>query len=220
MLQILENIYFSIKKAIGGGLDTSDATATAGDILKDKTAYVNGEKVIGTLELGNASINTTGITTISNIYKYITKIDMFDTSSATVFDSLFQGFTNLKSIALFDTSNATNFSYVFAGCSSLEEIPKFDTSKVLYMGNAFRGCTNLKTVPVLDTSSLNHMNSAFDQCPNLSDESLNNIMQMCINAKKYTLTKTLTAIGINTQVQIDRCKNLSNYQAFLDAGWT
>ena len=29
-------------------LDTSDATATAGEILKDKTAYVNGLKIVGT----------------------------------------------------------------------------------------------------------------------------------------------------------------------------
>ena len=31
-------------------LDTSDANAVAGDLLKDKTAYVNGEKITGTLD--------------------------------------------------------------------------------------------------------------------------------------------------------------------------
>ena len=149
-------------------------------------------------------------------------IALLDTSNVTTMYNMFLNCYSLATIPLLNTSNVTSMGSAFSNCYNLKEIPQIDTSKVTNISSMFNNCYNLTTVPQLDTSSAKGSNvftNVFKNCNSLSTTSLNNILGMCAGATKYTSTKTLKHMGISSE-QATICQGLSNYQAFLDAGWT
>ena len=119
-----------------------------------------------------------------------------------------------------DTSKTYDSGY---GIKSLiTSIDKIDISNMQDIGALFSGCKNLVNLPILNTSKAPNMYGMFQNCTSLSNQSLNNILIMCINATSYTGTKTLKQLGISSSkyYPVSRIEALPSYQDFIDAGWT
>lgn len=179
----------------------------------------NGDKKLIIMPL----VDTGNVQNWSNSFmaSSIIAMPLLNTSKATNMSSMFQTCISLTTIPLLDTGSVANMGSMFFGCSALTTIPLLNTTNVTSMSSMFNSCTSLTTIPLLDTSSVTSMNNMFQSCPALTDESLDNILQMCINATSYTGVKTLAKLGFNSnKYPVSRIQALPHYQDFIDAGWT
>lgn len=205
------------KNASGGGGGTSDLDWSA--IGFEGTP--EGVK-IGYNKAKQIKINWSPSTSLRRKFYMdytITFLPLVDTSNTTEFNEMFYMCYGLTDIALIDTSEGTTFYGMFQDCKGLKHIPELDMSSATNIMYMFYGCRSLESVPVFNWENINSNGNTFYDCSSLTDESLNNIMASCISATSPSLTKKLSTMGISSD-QATRCQSLSNYQAFLNAGWT
>lgn len=185
----------------------------------DIFSYLMGKKAGGG---GNVTLD--GSLTYDNsklLQSLIVEVKPFDLGNNIDMASFFKNCTKLKEVPMLDTSKIKTMSNCFISCALIETMPLWDTHLVTAMSSMFSGCSELKNVPVLDTRSLLTASNTFMSCNKLTDESLNNILKMCINATLFAGTKTLYALGFRKTVYTQaKIESLSNYADFVTAGWS
>lgn len=155
-----------------------------------------------------------------SISKVIKKIPENLVIKSTHIDSLFDHCSSITTIPNFNLDFVVSMRFTFNYCTSLTSMPNINLPELADATNMFSFCSALVDVPALNAPKLSAMEEMFLECPALSESSLNNILLICANSViTRTDRKTLKYIGL-TESQATTCTTLSNYQAFLNAGWT
>ena len=146
--------------------------------------------------------------------------------------------TSLRTIANIEnlnTSCVTDMSYMFATCGQLSvNVSSFDTSQVTKMdfmfGNAinddfggtgdFTGLENFNMENVTTMQGMFYFDSCYSNSHKISD-----IYNLCINANSIpSENKTLRYVAVVNrplnESEFNILQSVSNYQNFIEAGWT
>lgn len=225
-MQITENGTYDVTNYASAEVDVQGGTSEYNTKIDEsgaiETEYGQANYILNRLLVDFPFVDTSNWASTSYMFykcRKVTQLPQINTSTVIDMSYMFAYCSNLLEVPLIDTSEATDMSYMFSFCVTLTQIPQLDTRNLTLANYMFQNCINVTYIPQLNTSKITSMTKIFDGCRNLTEESLNNILLMCTNAVSYTRTRTLKFIGL-TQAQATTCQSLSNYQAFLDAGWT
>lgn len=209
------------------GIDTSDATALSEDILVGKTAYVNNQKIEGTMEEydgsyeGNVS-EEVKITDASYLFYYGSRLDIIQDllkicKNVTGTASMFYYASNLKTLDLssLDTSNVVKMNNMFHYCENLLNInfSNFNTKNAQTMYSMFDYCKKLQELNLksFDTTNVTTMAYMFRECQNIIDLDLSNFNTENVTQMEYMFYRLykITSLNLNS-FNTSKVKSMSN----------
>lgn len=227
---------FDVVGTLESGVDTSDATAIADNIEQGKTAYVNGQKIEGSLPvfgvptdmasnvqyqenaMGNYLISS-AIKQQTGIIKQGTSISMQSEASKVAeaigltANKLAKGNTILGISGTYEgEENAvieTTFTTYNNLVSNIVKIPPIDTSNLTSAYAMFQNCRKLIAVPQIDTSNVTNMNYMFQNCLSLETIPLLDTSKVTSMQMMFSGCTKLTNESLNNILLM--CANASAY---------
>lgn len=179
------------------GTFSADGNAISADLLEGKIAYSQGQKIEGTLVLGDiedasylfyqgARLNQKeqilamcknikwAVYMFSQVDSTVLDLRNLNTESTVDMNHMFTSCSSITDLDLssFNTKNVKHMYYMFYNCRYLENLNlgnNFDTSNVINMEYMFNSCRSLKTIPILKADSCININSVFDYADKLAN---------------------------------------------------
>ena len=122
-------------------------------------------------------INTSKITDMSNLFKYIDlynvnfDVSKWDVSNVENTSFMFTGFVKFDcDLSNWDVSKVTNMNYMFYNCENFDcDLSKWDVSNVLNMICMFGNCKNFKGIGLdnWNVSKVKHMQNMLNGCKSI-----------------------------------------------------
>lgn len=186
-------------ETIQTGVDTADATATAADIRVGKTAYVNEEKVEGSIQDYNGeSEPASGKSLFAQLVdRSITEVTAEDLAGITEIGKYaFVICEKLISVTIPDGVKYIG-AYAFEGCGKLSDITIPESVTIIYR-LAFSSCKALTSITIPD-SVTGIGDTAFGYCSSLMDVKLSNHLTR-LDSDIFSYCRALTNIVIPNSV--------------------
>lgn len=136
---------------------------------------------------------------------------------------MFQGCTNITTLSLFDVSGVNEAGEMFDNCFNLVSVPNFNFSTLTNLQSAFYNCYNLTTVPQFYAPNLLNIRKTFAYCNNLSNASIQNIINICLNANIPSANKNLMTNNSDSpfyKTNITNSSYSNRLSALSAAGWS